>query len=93
MSKIFGIIVIVFAVATVILAIAMAYVYGMTAGAHSQRWCLYELDECRNPNRKIDYGPWRHPLMQPLQNIAFIFGVCWISIAVIALQEKRKGQT
>jgi len=90
MRRIFRMIIMVLAVATVILAIAMAYVYGMAVGVHSRRWCLYELDECRNPNRNIDYLPWRHPLMQPLQNIAFIFGVCWIAIAVIALGEKMK---
>jgi hypothetical protein len=90
MRRIFRIIVVVLAVATGILAIAMAYVYGMAAGVHSRRWCLYGLDECRNPNLKTDYLAWTHPLMQPLQNIAFILGICRIAIEVIALGEKKK---
>jgi len=88
MSKIFRIIVKVFTVATVILAIAMAYVFGEMRGIMSQQPLIKEL--WHELHGVDEFGLWVHPLWHPLLSIAFIFGVCWIVIAVIALEEKKK---
>jgi len=93
MSKIFGITVKVFTVATVILAIVMAYVFGVMEGVNSQQWRIKELLEELHHGLIVDFFTWVHPLWHPLLSIAFIFGVCWIVIVVIALQKKRKEQT
>ena len=89
MSRIFRITVQVFTVATVILAIAIAYVLGEMRGVLSQQPRIKELMEELN-GLIVDFGLYVHPLWYPLLSIAFIFGACWIVIVVIALREKRK---
>ena len=93
MSKIFRTTVQVFTVATVILAIAIAYVLGEMSGELSQRLRIIELEEELHPGLLIDPYLYEHPLWHPLLTIAFIFGACWIVIAVIALTQKRKKRT
>ena len=93
MSKIFRTTVQVFTVATVILAIAIAYVLGEIGGVLSQRPRIIELIEELHPSLHVDLGLYEHPLWHPLLTIAFIFGACWIVIAVIALTQKRKKHT
>ena len=93
MSKIFRITVQVFTVANVILAIAVAYAFGVMEGVNSQQWRIKELLFELYNGLIVDFFPWVHPLWYPLLSIAFIFGACWIVIAVIALGEKRKEQT
>jgi len=93
LSKIFRITVEVLSVATVILAIAIAYTFGEMRGILSQQWIIKELLEELHPGLINMHGLWVHPLWPPLLSIAFIFGACWIVIAVITLREKRKEQT
>jgi len=93
MNKMSRITVKVFTVATVILAMAIAYVFGEMRGILSQEWRIKELLEELHPGLIVDFGLWVHPLWHPLLGIALIFGVCWIAIALIALREKRKEQT
>jgi len=90
-SKIFRITVKIFTVATVVLAITIAYVFGEMQGIMSQRPLIKEL--WHELHGIDEFGLWVHPLWSPLLSVAFIFGVCWIVIAVIALQKKRKEQT
>ena len=92
MSKIFRTTVQVFTVATVILAIAIAYIFGEMRGVLSQRPRIKELMEELHPGH-VTFGLYVHPLWYPLLSIAFIFGACWIVIAVIALTQKRKKHT
>jgi len=92
MSRIFRTALYVFLVATVILAIAIAYVFGEMRGVISQQWIIKELMEKQN-GLIVDFGLYVHPFYYPLLNVAFLFGVCWIIIIVITLMEKRKEQT
>ena len=92
MSKIFRIGLHVFIVVTVISAIAIAYIFGEMRGVSSQLPLFKELMEKQN-GLIVDFGLYVHPLYYPLLNIAFLFGACWIIIAVIAIREKRKEQT
>ena len=92
MGKMFRITVEVFTIATVILAIAIAYVFGEMRGVLSQRPLIKELMEELN-GLITDFGLWVHPLWYPLLVIAFILGACWIVIVVIALTGKKKEQT
>jgi hypothetical protein len=89
MNRILGITVKAFAVATVILAIVLAYVFGVMEGVNSQQWRIKELLEELHPGFIINFFPWVHPLWHPLLIIAFIFGVCWIVIIVIALHRRK----
>ena len=89
MSTIFGLIVKVFATASVILAIAIAYAFGVMKGVNSQQWRIKELLEELHDGLIVDFLSWVHPLWYPLLSVAFIFGVCWIIIAVIVVQKKR----
>lgn len=75
------------AVVTVILAIAIAYVFGEMRGVLSQQPIIKELMEEQN-GLIVDFGLWAHPLWYPLLSTAFIIGVCWIVIAVFALEKK-----
>ena len=93
MSKIFKIALQFFIVATVILAIAIAYVLGEVAGVSSQLPLIKELYMQKQNGLIVDFGLIVHPLYYPLLNIAFLLGACWIIVAVIALREKRKEQT
>jgi len=93
MNKIFGIATKLFIIATFILAIAIAYVFGFMEGFMSQQQFIKELMEELHPSLIVDYGLWVHPLWYPLLTVAFIFGVCWIFVAVITFQEKKKKQT
>ena len=90
MSKIFSTTVQVFTVATVILAIAIAYVLGEMSGEMSQRLRIIELENKLHPGIHVDPELYEHPLWHPLLTTAFIFGACWIVIAVIALTQKKK---
>ena len=93
MSKIFRTTVQVFTVATVILAMAIAYVLGEIEGVLSERLRNIELMNKLHPYIHVDPELYEHPLWHPLLTIAFIFGACWIVIAVIALTQKRKKHT
>lgn len=90
MSRKFRITVKVFTAATVVLAIAIAYVFGVMRGVLSQQSRIKELMEELHPDLIVDFGLQVHPLWYPLLSIAFIFGACWIVIAVRA--RKRKEQ-
>ena len=94
MSKIFGTTVKVFTVATVILAIAIAYVLGEMSGELSERIRFNELENKLHPEIHGDLGLYEPPpLWYPLLTTAFIFGASWIVIAVIALTQKIKKRT
>ena len=80
-------------VATVILAISIAYVWGVMEGVSSQQWRIKELTEELHPGVIVNHGLITHPLYPTLICIAFLLGGCWIVIAVTVLGKKRKGQT
>ncbi len=88
MSRIFRIIVLVLVVATVILAIAIAYVRGVMEGVRSQQWRIKELIEELHPGIIVDPGLVTHPLYPPLMSTFLLLGACWIVIAIKALTKK-----
>ncbi|MDH5732195.1 MAG: hypothetical protein OEY88_00230 [Candidatus Bathyarchaeota archaeon] len=89
MRKYFSIIVRVFALANIVLAIAIAYVYGEMRGISSQEPIIKELME-EISGLHVDFGLFYHPLWHPLLGLAFIFGFCWIMIAIVYLENRKK---
>jgi len=86
----FKVFVVVLLIVTVILAIALAYMCGVTEGIQSQELDLWKLeDELRELQGET---PWlvlrrcyNHPSLRPLSLMAVNIGVLWIAVAALYL--------
>jgi len=76
-------------IATLILAMAIAYIHGVEEGINSQLYHIKILEEQAYPGLIIDYLPYLHPFRNALFGTGFFLTLCWISVAAIVL---RKGK-
>lgn len=78
--------------ATVILAIAIAYVVGAEQGVNSQRPHIFELLRKANPDVLINQLPYMHPLRNVLFAFTLVIGTCWMTLFItVSLQAMRKA--
>ena len=79
------------AIATVILAIAIAYVVGVEQGVNSQRPHILELLRKADSDVLINLLPYMYPLRNVLFAFALVIGTCWMTLLItVSLQAMRK---
>ena len=88
MNRAFKAIVVILIVATVIQAIAIAYVLGFEQGVNSQQPHIQELYRELNPDLPVDFFIWLHPLRNTLFGISIILALCWAFVLLSILQRK-----
>jgi len=76
-------------IATLILAVAIAYIHGVEEGINSQIYHIKILEEQLHPGLIIDYLPYLHPFRNALFGTAFFLTLCWISVAAIVLVKRK----
>jgi hypothetical protein len=76
-------------IATLILAMAIAYIHGVEEGINSQLYHIKILREQAYPGLIIDYLPYLHPFRNALFGTVFFLTLCWISVAAIALVKRK----
>jgi hypothetical protein len=76
-------------IATLILAMAIAYIHGVEEGINSQLYHIKILEEQAYPGLIIDYLPYLHPFRNALFGTGFFLTLCWISVAAIALVKRK----
>jgi len=76
-------------IATLILAMAIAYIHGVEEGINSQLYHIKILREQAYPGLIIDYLPYLHPFRNALFGTGFFLTLCWISVAAIALVKRK----
>jgi hypothetical protein len=88
MNRAFKAIVVILIVATVIQAIAIAYVLGFEQGVNSQQPHIQELYRELNPDLLVDFFIWLHPLRNTLFGTSIILALCWAFVLLSILQRK-----
>jgi len=76
-------------IATLTLAMAIAYIHGVEEGINSQLYHIKILEEQAYPGRIIDYLPYLHPFRNALFGTGFFLTLCWISVVAIALVKRK----
>jgi hypothetical protein len=76
-------------IATLILAMAIAYIHGVEEGINSQLYHIKILREQAYPGLIIDYFPYLHPFRNALFGTGFFLTLCWIGVAAIALVKRK----
>jgi hypothetical protein len=79
----------IFTIATLILAMAIAYIHGVEEGINSQLYHVKILEEQVYPGLIIDYLPYLHPFRNALFGSGFFLTLCWISVAAIVLRKRK----
>jgi len=88
MNRAFKAIVVILILATVIQAIAIAYVLGFEQGVNSQQPYIQELYRELHPDLLVDFFIWLHPLRNTLFGTSIILALCWIFVLLSILQRK-----
>jgi hypothetical protein len=88
MNRAFKAIVVILIMATVIQAIAIAYVLGFEQGVNSQQPHIQELYRELNPDLLVDFFIWLHPLRNTLFGTSIILALCWAFVLLSILQRK-----
>ncbi len=88
MNRLFKVASSILILATVIQAIALAYVLGYEHGVNSQLPIIQQLDRELHPDLLIDYIIWLHPLRNTLFGTGIILVVCWALVLLSILQKR-----
>jgi hypothetical protein len=76
-------------IATLILAMAIAYIHGVEEGINSQLYHIKILEEQLHPGLIIDYFSYFHPLRNTLFAAGSVLTLCWIIVAAMVLAERK----
>jgi hypothetical protein len=76
-------------VATLMLAMAIAYIHGVEEGINSQLYHIKILEEQAHPGLIIDYFSYFHPLRNALFATGSVLTLCWIIVAAMVLAERK----
>lgn len=76
-------------IATIILAMAIAYIHGVEEGINSQLYHIKILEEQLHPGLIIDYFSYFHPLRNALFATGSVLTTCWAIVAAMVLAERK----
>jgi hypothetical protein len=76
-------------IATLVLAMAIAYIHGVEEGTNSQIYHIKVLEEQLHPGLIIDYLPYLHLFRNALFGTGFFLTLCWISVVAIVLVKRK----
>ena len=88
MNRLFKAVVAILILATVIQAIAMAYVLGYGHGVNSQQPHIEELYRELHPDLWVTFAMRLHPLRNSLFGTSIILALCWIFVLLSILQRR-----
>jgi hypothetical protein len=88
MNRAFKAIVVILIVATVIQAIATAYVLGFEHGVNSQQPHIEELYRELHPDLWVSFSMRLHPLRNALFGTSIILAVCW-ALVLLSIPQRR----
>ena len=88
MRRLFKAILTLLIVATLIQALALAYVLGFEHGVNSQQPIIQQLYRELYPDLLVDFFIWLHPLRNTLFGISMILTVCWAFVLLSIMQRR-----
>jgi len=88
MNRLFKAVVAILILATVIQAIAMAYVLGYGHGVNSQQPHIEELYRELHPDLQVSFFTWPPPLRNALFGTSIILAICW-AFVLLSIPQRR----